>query len=321
MNKKIIFPIFLLEAALCPFIAIFRFSSGDILASAMAFPFAQIGAGLRWLSLSGKLGNLMAIVLYVLLSLLPCIVVLLVKRKRKPAYEDVLVVVLSGLLFAVLYQMINPGLLPMAFIAPGNGMAKAMAGATVYSVLCTYIVLRLVRLFCKSQTHRLQKYMVWLLLIVNAIFVYLLFGAGVNELIYGIEALQEANAGNEHLLGTSYLFLGLRFIVGSIPTAFNIAIVFSGIALLGALADNRYSEETVATAAKLSKWCRLSLVVMVTSNAIFNVLQFLFAAKLNTVNSNIQIPVFSILFALAALLFSRFATENKALKEDNDSII
>ena len=39
----------------------------------LAFPFAQIGQGLRWLSLSGPGGDLAAWMLYLLLSLLPCL--------------------------------------------------------------------------------------------------------------------------------------------------------------------------------------------------------------------------------------------------------
>lgn len=319
MNKKIILPLFLLEAVLCLFLAIFRFSAGSMLIAAMAFPFSQIGTGLRALSLSGTAGNVAAIVLYVLLALTPCAVMFIAGRKRKLVYEDALLCVLSALLFAVLYQMINPGLSP--FSALGSDAAKAMAGAMVYAVLCAYIILRLLRLFFESRTQRLQTYMVRLLLIVNAVFVYILFGAGVRELMHSITALQEANAGNEHLLGASYIFVSLGFLVKSIPAACNIAIVFAGIRLLCALLEERYGEKSVAAAAYISTLCKRSLVVMALSNACFHVLQFLFAASLHKVTSDVDIPLFSVLFVLCALLLSRFATENKALKEDNESII
>ena len=65
-----------LEAAACLLLVVllgWNSGEGGILASLTAFPFAQIGLGLRWLSLSGAVGNGLAIGLYVLLGLIPLI--------------------------------------------------------------------------------------------------------------------------------------------------------------------------------------------------------------------------------------------------------
>lgn len=315
MNKNKQFALFAAEALACLALAIALAPSGSMLAVVLAFPFAQIGAGLRWLSLLGAGGNAAAVVLYVAFSLLPCVYILLAKRKRGLHMEDGLLALSSALLFMVLYQMVNPALLPLAALGD-TALLKAIPGAAVHSVLGAYIVLRALRLFFESETQQLQKYMLWLFGAVNAVFVYALFGAGVSGLINNFSALRAGGGGGEH-----YVFLLLKFVVDSIPTAFNIAVVFSCSALLRAVSQNRYSQATVAAAEKLSRVCNLALVATMVSNAAFNVLQFLFAANLGTVNSNVEIPLFSVLFVLAALLLSRFAGETKALKEDSESII
>jgi hypothetical protein len=91
--------------------------------------------------------------------------------------------------------------------------------------------------------------------------------------------------------------------------------------LLDEMRANRYSAETVAAAGQISKLCAVALVAMVLANIGFNLLQLLFAKSLVVINSSVQIPVFSITFVLAALLFTRLVTENKQLKDDNDMFI
>lgn len=311
-----------LEAAIFTLLALVRLPSGDIFTAVMSFPFEQLGLALRWMSLSGGIGNAIAVIIYMASALAPLIIMLVMGRRRGRYPEDWLLALLSAMLFAVLYQMINPGLLvPAGSDAAIISVAKAIAGSTIYSLLCAYIVLRLLRLFAASETERLKKYALRLLFMVNAVFVYLIFGSGISGLLVSIQELRAANVGYEHLLGTGYLFLVLKFAVDSIPIALNIAVVFSGISLLRALEADRYSQEAVDGAQRLSKICKISLAATVLGGSAFNALQFVFKSSLNNISTDVQIPLFSILFVLAALLLSRFATENKALKDDNDSII
>lgn len=324
MSKKNYVPVFIIEALLCVAIAFSSVSAPDVFAFSVSFPFTQIGTALRWLSLSGSAGNAVAIVIYVVISLAPCIALLIIKRRRALFPEDWVLAALSALLFAVVYQAINPEFLSSSFIIEGGiagTVARAVSGTTVYSVLCAYIVLRLLRLFFESDTERLQKHMIRLLYIVNAVFVFFIFGTRLASLPQAFRTLASTNTGFGHSLGLSYVFVVLTFVIDVIPYVFNIAVVFSGITFLRELGENRYSDESVVSAGRLSKICKLSLIVTVSSNAGFNALQFLLASRLTVISSRIQIPVYSILFVLAVLLLSRFATENKALKDDNDSFI
>lgn len=310
------------EAIICIMLQLAREALPQIFSTIIAFPFEQIGILLRMLSLSGSTGNLISIVIYISLCLIPVLVMFLLRQKRKLYPEDALLAVLSAVLFAVIYIMINPGLLGEFFgTGTGSGAGKALLGATAYSVIIGYILIRILRLFFSADTISLQKYLMILLYIVNIIIVFIVFAAQFSNLIDSFEQLRAGNKGNEHRLGISYFFLVFKYIVDAMPNLLIIPVVSSGQNLLHELSLDRYSEQAVSRAEKLSRICGLALVITVLSNIAYNLLQLVFINKLSIANSMVRIPVFSIVFVLAALLLAQYIKETKQLKEDNDMII
>jgi len=321
MKQKILVGLLSVEALACVLFCILQTSFAGAFSAVMAFPFEQIGMGLRSLSLSSGIGNAAAIVVYFATSLLP-IAVLILRKKHKLCAEDGLLGLLSVVLFAVMYIMINPGIInTWTSGVAAQSVGKAILGGMVYSILCGYFVLRVLRLFSNGATEKLVRYMSVMLRLLTVLFVYLIFGACFNGLLNSIAALQAGNVGNEHLLGASYIFLVLQFVVDALPYAFNVLVIFAALRLLDEMRLDRYSADTVAAAGQISRLCATALVAMVLANVGFNLLQFLFAKSLVVINSSVQIPIFSITFVLAALLLTRLVTENKQLKDDNDMFI
>ncbi len=347
MKRRILWIFLAVEAVLCVLFGILQTSFLGIFTAAMAFPFEQLGLLLRTLSLSGGPGNVVAIILYVTISLVPILALVAFARKRKLRPEDGLLALLSAALFAVLYLMTNPAMIGSFFGgaagtgAAGNGAAgigiagpgaagigaagigvgKAVLGAMVYSVLCGYLVLRVLRLCFDGSTEKLQRYMVILLGLLNVLFVYVVFGAHFSGLLHSLAALRAGNTGNEHLLGLSYAFLALQFVVDALPYVFNIFVVRAALGLLDEMRVDRYSGASVAQSIRLARLCRTALAATVLAGIAFNLLQLIFAGRLLVVNSSVQIPVLSIAFVLAVLLVARFIEENKRLKDDNDMFI
>lgn len=54
---------------------------------------------------------------------------------------------------------------------------------------------------------------------------------------------------------------------------------------------------------------------------VFNLLQLLFQSRLYQLEYVVSVPVFSLAFVLAVLLFARYIREMQRLKEDNDLFI
>ena len=322
MKRKVLVGLLGAEAVACVLFCILQTSFTGVFSAVMAFPFEQIGMGLRSLSLSSELGNAAAIVVYIAASLSPVAALVVLRKKRKLCAEDGLLGLLGVVLFTVLYIMINPGIInTWTSGAAPQSVAKAVLGGMVYSLLAGYFILRVLRLFSNSEISMLVRYMSVMLSLLNALFVYSIFGAGFNGLLNSISELRAGNAGNEHLLSASYVFLVLQFVVDALSGVFNILIVFSVLRLLEEMRSDRYSAQTVTATRRVSRLCSTALVTMIIANISFNLLQLIFAKSIFVINSSVQIPLFSIIFVLAALLLTRLLTENKQLKDDNDMFI
>ncbi|MEA4966096.1 MAG: hypothetical protein VB055_09780 [Oscillospiraceae bacterium] len=324
MKQKRLCILFASEGALCILLAAGGVIGSGIVPAAMAFPFEQIGEVLRALSLSGSVGNLFAILLYAALSLIPLFYLLIKKKTQALHWEDGLLAVLSGLLFFVLYLMINPAYLGTYLGgAAESGMGKAVLGTITDSLIVGYLILCLLRQFFAADRNqeKLQRYLKILLLAWAAVLVYSAFGSCLGAAIDSFRALRASNAGTESALGLSGLFLALNYLIGALPYLLDILIVLAILNLLEALLRDRYSEETESEARKLSRICALALIVTVSSNLAFHLLQLLWMRHLSVVNTFVNLPLTSILFALATLLLAQWIRENKQLKEDNDRFI
>lgn len=321
MKQKTMQIILAIEGILCILFVFTQSVSSKVLSTLFAFPFEQIGIGLRALSLSGSFGNIVAILLYVAICLCPFIPVICHAKKNTRLSEDWLLAILSIVLFVNIYFMINPGLIQTYISLIGFTAGKAFLGSVTYSILFSYIILRVLQLFYRADTNKLYQYMGALLFLLSILLVALVFGVQLNQLIGSIKNLQAGNKGNEHQLWPSYLFLVLQYTVEALPYVLNIVLVFSALRLLKELRTDRYSQESISAADHLSQQCRTILTVSVLSNAGFNLLQLVFAKALRSIHGTVQLPLFSIAFVLAVLLLTGLIRENKQLKDDNDMFI
>jgi len=322
MKRRIFLGFLVCEAVLFMFLYLSRQALPRAFTAVMAFPFEQLGLGLRFLSLLGGIGNAISILLYLVLSLIPAGVLLLIGKKRRYCPEDALLAILSGVLFFVLYLMINPGFIgTYTRIAAGQKAGKAFLGGMIYSILIGYVILRILRQFYRADLGKLQYYMRILLYGLNGLFVLIAFGAQFGSLLDAYHSLRTGNVGNEHILGMSYVFLTLQYLVNVLPYLLNIFVVFAALDLLEAMKSDRSTETTVTAAEGLSRLCGKALAVTVVSNLGFNLLQLIFIQRLMVVHGSVQIPLLSIAFVLAVLLLAQYIIENKRLKDANDLFI
>ena len=334
-NQRSFFVFLGMEALLLLALVLLGATDGLWASGLLGFPFVQIGCGLRVLSLLGGVGNALALVIYVAVSASPLIYLVWLWKKRELFAEDCLLVVLSILTFFTLYYMVNPGLIPgiADFLwSDGGAFYQSLYSGTIYGLLFCYAILRIIRLLKGARKEALQKYLAVLLRILAVIFVYLAFGACVQNLLAEIENLR---AGNTMLvegwnpfaglvysgLEVSYAFLVLRCLANMLPYLLDVAVTLAALDLLTAMEVDRYSEESIRASEKLSSLCIASLSATVVVSAVMNLLQLMFLGELHTVHIQVYVPVLSVSFVLAVLLLNRLMGENKSLKEDNDLFI
>lgn len=322
MKRKLFYILLACEAALCIIFCFVKLSWPTLFSSIMAFPFEQIAHVLRILSLSSPTGNVIAFLIYFIISLIPLMLLLIFSKKRKLKPEDILLIILTGILFGTLYYMINPGTLTtMMGNALSASILKAFLGVIIYSVIAGYILLRILRTFSNSDKHSLYKYLKILLIILNVIFVFVIFGTLFNNMISSFNSCTVSNTAPEQSLWLNYVFISLNCIISALPYIFNVFIVFKVMNLLAEFNEDNYSDKSSALADNLSRWCIKTLSITVVSNIIFNTLQLILIKKLLVIESMVQIPIFSIVFVLATLLMAKYINENRKLKSDNDLFI
>jgi hypothetical protein len=255
-------------------------------------------------------------------SLSPIVALLILRRKHSLHAEDGLLLLLSIVLLVILYLLTNPDLInTIQSDMTEQSIGKVLLGGIAYSIIFGYFILRILRLFSTGGADKLLRYMALMLCLLNIFFVYLIFGVCFSDLLDSIATLRSGNVGNEHLLGTSYLFLILQFATNTLSYIMNIFMGFTALRLLAIMQTNRYSSEAVSKARYLSKLCVITLAITVISNISFNLLQFIFAKSIMILDISVQIPVLPIIFMLAVLLLTQLVTESKQLKDDIDMFI
>ena len=325
MKEKHLFTLLSVEAAACVLFCILQRSLSGLFSTLIAFPFEQIGAGLRALSLSGAVGNVLAIILYILLGLIPAGIWGLLRWRKKSEPIDYMLLVISVLLFVTLFYMINPGLVSTG--VPGTG--KWSLGSTFYSVFLGYLLIRILLHYKNAGTARLQKGLWFLLGTVNIVLVYGIFGQELGTLLQNLETVQKGNTGvalsdgffTFSNLTPTYVFLFLHFSIRILPYVLDIVVVFLARRLLSAMKEDLYQEESIKLAEKLSHFCMWTLVATIGLDAAFNLLQLFFQSRLYQIEYVVTVPVFSQAFVLAVLLFARYVREMQRLKADNDLFI
>lgn len=325
IKEKKLLTILAIEAAACVLFCILRYSVSGMFSSLIAFPFEQLGVGLRWLSLSGAVGNGIAVLFYILLCLIPTGIWFFFRKKQKAQKIDILLLFLSVLLFFVFYYMINPGLINTGTIDSG----KWSLGSTFYSVLFGYLLVRGLLQYTEADGGKLRKGIRILLGAVDVILVYEIFGSELGSLLQNISSVRSGNTGvtvsggyiTLFELNTTYVFLFLHFLIKILPCILNILVIFGARKLLDLSKEAMYQEDNVVFIEKLVRFCTLSLIITIVADVGFNLLQLFFQNQLYQMDYVVNIPVFSLAFVMAIQLFARYIREMQRLKKDNDLFI
>lgn len=281
------------------------------------FPLGFIGKGLRRLSLSGSLGNGLAVMLFVAVCLLP-VYLLYRQRKKRPLFaEDALLVLLSLLLVPLLYGAVNPGRL---WQTGGPDMSDPFGIAVIGSIGVAYGVFRMTR-ESQGSEQRLIRLLRFLLYGAAIYFVLAVTVGAASQTAESYRGILANAAGGQQANPVEWGMLWFGFLAGAVPNALGLFTILLSLDWLDASARDRYSEASLQAAAKLAEWSRKALVISMLVHLVYQLLQLFLISRLAHARFSIHIPVFSVFFVLAALLFARRAEADCAMKQENDLFI
>ena len=320
-NRKFVL-ILTMEAVLCVIAAlIFSPPGGSVYLVIAQFPFVQLGLLLRSLSLSGALGNVVSIILYVAICAVPLVFAALHMKKHTLRAEDWLLVLMSGFAFYMMYMMINPAYLSRVPCYISEDFGRAVLGGAFYAILIGYLVLRLMRRADGANTASLLKAFRVLLAIMAVVLVFSISYVGVSDVRTELAAIQSGNTDPSVSLGFTNFFVVLRYLLTQLPQFMALAIFLLAMQLCEHLRADRYGEEAVNAAKKLAGFAKKTVAVILLCCIALNLAQIVFAGSLVSADFLTTLPLDAMVVALAALLLSRFFVASRELKQDNQMII
>ena len=322
MKRKILYIALASEVIFLCLIYVLADFSVSLVSNVLAVPFEQIGLLLRVLSLQGGILNGVAFMVWVGICLLPLLPIVTSWRDGAKRAEHIVLGILSVVLFVGLYYMINPGflyeripaVLTEAVSARAEeflGVLKASVSITIWSVMVCYGVFVLLRLFRAGEKDQLFLYTRRLLYVLCGLFA----GTMTLTVLEVFGAIQGAQGSIEGVL------VVIRALVAALPYAMDVVVTLSAMTVLDTLLEDGRSEKVVEAAKKLSKLCCMTLAVVTAAGAGLNVVQWMAGKMLSDINVHMGIPFMSLMFVLAALLFSRLVEENKQLADENEMFV
>ena len=286
---------------------------GDLTYEAITAPVNALGQALRQLSLSGAGGNAAAWAIVLVVSLLPLLPFLLLRRKRKAA-EDWVLLLLIPQLFALLYYAVNPtliGSLAAPFL-PAGQLGVILATAV------TWLVLDFLRALAEAPGERLAAAVG--ILLTGCAFL-LALGAGAAQASDWRSAADSVRSGNTGNISFTLLMLAVLGILRAAPYLLGAAALLWGGRLVKAGGREPFSRDTAALCDRTALACRMAAQAAAILALTVNLLQLAAFPLLVKVDFQVTLNLLPLALAGAMFLLSRWMRQGLALREDNDSII
>ncbi len=225
--------------------------------------------------------------------------------------ENWLMVLLSGFLIPGIYGAVNPEWLAGVLGLPDGAFSAAMASGCLNAILVAYIALRILRRTREGGRALLKGLNAMLIAAMIALVAAASLGVTANVQ----DGFLNVAAGNtEGGLGMTYCMLILGGIVDALPM---LGDLWALDAALGLVSARMNGEDGVSEAERLARRSSRVIAATVLSRAALNLLAALTARWNRTISLNVNLPVESLLIALALMLAARGIAENKRLRDDN----
>lgn len=289
----------------------------------LTFPWEQAGRLLRGLSLSGPAGNAVAWTLFLTIGALPLAAGFLLWITHRARRADLLLAALSAALYTSLWFFVNPSYMDVYLSPlPTGGFAKYILASLTDSLLLTWFLLRFITGYEKAERGKLLQCLQFLLYLYVALLAVALLRNGIGEFLERSQSLTENNTapGQRHLT-VSIFFLGLQIFVNLLPRIAQLPLLLLVGSFLGSCRKAAFGPEGGLKMERLKKYSGHLLILILTVNLGFNVLQFLLSGILLDTHHRILFPLQEIIVVLGIRTLSFLYLESRRLKEENDMII
>lgn len=310
----------------------------------LTLPFDALCEALRVLSLTSAFGNVIAILIYGMISLLPFFYLIWKYRKKLMQKSDILLPIISGYSFYMLYHFINPVFMLKhmpTLIADIDflPMIKLAYSIILYSLCIVYFIFHILENATydrkDNRTDYLNQKLQKILVIAAALYTFLvgfIYPFNMFDELNRYISQQNANASSDILNGIpgikvqnnfdlNTIYILLKYLLTIIPILFSILILVQGIQLLKTMLSHHLQNEEILAARNLAIISKKAVYITALCNLSLNIFQFFFSKQLSNTNFTLQISLLPLIIAFSAYILAGYFKESKDLYEDNNMFI
>ncbi|MBE5958743.1 MAG: hypothetical protein E7254_07780 [Lachnospiraceae bacterium] len=317
-----LFFVLLIEALACMIIAIKNFKDVESdMFYILISPVNGLIKLLRNMSLSGDVGNFIAIAIYVVIGLIPIAVMTFLIAKKKMGIEDCLLIVISVMTFATVYWGINPSMMPD--ISKVNDVATELSVfvTTLISMIFAYCIIKIVRMIDGVKGDKIYSVLRGSCVAVMVIAVFEIFGMNLLQLLKLFFEQKSHSLNSPQEVITTRSFLIMRYIVQQISYIYLIVIAKIGWSVIPKMRESVANKEVVAHLMKLTAVNRTYLIFAVLAQVAFNLTQLTAGKNNNIMDIQATFPIGTIILASILMILARLIKENTKLKKENELFI
>ncbi len=316
MKKWNLSVILVFEAIFFILLFLFGGSNENILTLLISSPWKIVAQCLRVLSLTGMIGNIFAIIFYLIFCSIPLLYFGFRFKKEQITAPDFLLVGLSIILFSAIFTMINP-----MFVAKyTNGIYnlpiiyEKYASNLINSLLFGYFLFRVLEVIRNSELMNSFMTLKSLLSLVCIYLVYLIFGEAIAS---GISSYTNMTGNTDMGLLIIFAF----YIKMVLPYWFALKIILTLTKLIDAMNTNIYNDSILEIIGSLKNKCYSAAGWIVTLQLIAEAAQFVLGPNSSITQFDFTNSLLPLVCILLVLVLANYFNSAVKLKEDNDSII
>lgn len=299
--------------------------SSSLIGLMIASPFRLMGNGLRNLSLSGTLGNILSWGLFILLGAIPLIAAFVLNRKGKKASTIALMFIIGIFTYLLLYVNINPGILTSfqsPYLPSSQGQVEVvlmiLTMVFYYLVFSFFIVIMLDSVETKAIISNLS------ILFMFAISITLIgiFYLGFHEMISGFSLSSDYGNVLYASRPSGDIFLSfMKFIAVLIPGLLFVRTGKAALVLMNQLNQELHTFENALQAKQVGDYAKTTVMAYLVATLIFVFFQMIMAPTLSNVAVVLSLPILELFLSFIMLLLSRFLIDSSDLKKENEMFI
>jgi len=318
MKRTIMYAIFIL----CAIILGIIINDVNQVILRLNFPFELIGDWLRVLSLESNFLNVISILLFMLVGLIPIVLLAVLKLKKQAILIDWLFLIIIAVLdFLTLYFHINPALImdrldPLLLENLGVGdlelVQSILMNGLMYIFISIVFIYLVLRLFVKKAFKSLTIFSVLINTVIIS-FIFIAFTTSVIEL--RLSLAQVGINGYDITLFIMGFVIEVTIFILSLYLLNQLRILITGIM------QKKSSQEGIVHLGRLYNSSIALMLVILSAQVLQNGYQIMFLSKIKDVSLQLDIPIFSLLTAVITFTISGYFTRMSEVEADNSLII